>query len=248
MKPLWLITLLIAAICLFPTWCDARFANTNDPSLIGNFGGDKKNRDYEVDIVFPVHAGAFDGWIGYHQGQESTDEVIDSDTKLLHIEGGFATKWFGAYGYGEYESDIMKGIDSQKRYGYYAQFPVHEYKGIRTESGLGNFVQDKTLAATLGHDINEYESVSFHWRAHIHSIWEKDRLEFGFLGELMPEFSLDHIEVRLTPSAEFHIGKVGNLGDISLNGKVVANYTSDADVYGVDKWQIAWTGGIGMRW
>jgi len=247
MKPLWF-TLLIAAICLFPMQSFARFANTNDPSLIGNVGGDNKNRDYEVDIVLPVHAGAFDGWIGYHQGQESTDDVIESETKLLHIEGGVATKWIGGYGYGEYESDIMKGIESQRRYGYYVQFPVVEKHGIRTETGLGNFIQDKDLAAVLGHDINEYQSVSFHWRAHVHSTWEKDRLEFGILGELMPEFSLDHIEARLTPSAEFHLGEVGNLGDISLNGKVVANYTSNAGDYGVDKWQIVWTGGLGMSW
>lgn len=241
-----LVILFVLFSTLLPVY--ARFANTNDPSLIGNIGGDNKNRDYEVDIVLPVHAGVFDGWIGYHQGQESTEDVIDSETKLLHIEGGAATKWFGVYGYGEYESDMMKGIDSQRRYGYYVQFPVMTQYGIRTETGLGNFVQDKQLAATLGHDINEYEAVSFNWRAHIHSTWEKDRLEFGILSELMPEVSFDHLELRVTPSAEFHLGNVGNLGDISLNGKVVANYTSNADTYGVDNWQIQWTGGLGMSW
>lgn len=240
--------LLIAAICLFPMLCEARFANTNDPSLIANFGGDNKNRDYEVDIVLPVHAGAFDGWLGYHQGQESTEEVIESETKLLHIEGGAATKWFGVYGYGEYESDIMKGIDTQRRLGYYAQFPVIERYGVRTETGLGNFVEDKQLAASLGHDINEYESVSFNWRAHLHSTWEKDRLEFGILGEFMPELRFDSFEVRFTPSAAFHLGKVGNIGDISLNAKLVGNYTSNADAYGVEKWQVAWTGGVGVSW
>ena len=241
------LTILIA-LFLFPQLALSRFANTNDPSLIANFGGDNKNSHYSADIVLPIHAAPFDGWLGYHQGQETTDDVVESETKLLHIEGGVATKWFGLYGYGEYESDMMKGIDSQRRYGYYAQFPVIERYGVRTETGLGNFVQDKTLAATLGHDINEYESVSFNWRAHLHSTWEKDRLEFGVLAEFMPELSFDHFEARFTPSAEFHLGKVGNLGDISLNGKLVANYTSNADDYGVDKWQVQWTGGLGVSW
>lgn len=244
-----LLTLIILiALSLFPHFALARFANTNDPSLIASFGGDNKNSDYSVDILLPVDAAPFDGWIGYHQGQQVSDDVIESKTRLLHIEGGISSKWLGAYGYGEYESDIMKGIDSQKRYGYYVQFPVVVRYGIRTETGLGNFVQDKVLAATLGHAINAYESVSFNWRAHLHSTWEKDRLEFGMLLELMPEFSFDHFEMRVTPSAELHLGKIGNLGDVSLNGKFVANYTSNADDYGIDTWQVAWAGGIGVSW